>query len=83
MDVLGVGEVRWTGVGTVELPEGGCFNFSGGQEHKHGVGVLLNKHAEDCLAGFYVDSERVILIRLKGKPFDVCIIQVCPYMQIQ
>ena len=76
LDVLGVGEVRWTGVGSVELPEGGCFIYSGGQEHKHGVGVLLNKHAEGCLAGFYAVSERVILIRLKGKPFDVCIIQV-------
>ena len=41
-----------------------------------GVGIMLNSRTEDCLSGFYAVSERVLLVRLKGKPFDVCIIQV-------
>ena len=49
------------------------------------MSVILNKRAEYCLAGFYAVSERVILVRLKGKPFDVCIIQVyaptCDYSE--
>ena len=69
LDVLEVGEARWTGVGSVEKPDRGCFIYSGGQEHKHGVGVFLNKHAVDCLAEFCAVSERVILARLKGKSY--------------
>ena len=76
LDILGVAEVRWTGADSIKLPEGGCFIYSGGQEHKHGVGVMLNKRTEECLTGFYAISERVLLVRLKGKPFDVCVIQV-------
>ena len=45
LDALGVGEARWTGVGLVELPDGGCFIYSGGQEHKNGIVLFLNKHA--------------------------------------
>ena len=63
VDIMGVAEVRWTGVGSVELPEGGCFIYSGGQEHKHGVGVMLNKRAKECLSGFYAVSERVEIFK--------------------
>ena len=76
LGILGFAEVRWTGVDSIKLPEGGCFIYSGGQEHLLGVGVMLNKRVEDCLTGFYAVSERVLLVRLKGKPFDICIIQV-------
>ena len=41
-----------------------------------GVGIELGKEAERSLAGYYAISDRVLLIRLKGKPFDTCIIQV-------
>ena len=76
VDIMEVAEARWTGVGSVELPEGGCFIYSGGQSHVSGVGVALGQRAERSLAGYYAVSDRVLLVRLQGKPFDTCIIQV-------
>ena len=76
VDVMGVAEVRWTGAGSVELPEGGCFIYLGGVNHVSGVGVALGPKVERSLAGFYAVSDRVLLVRLKGKPFDTCVIQV-------
>ena len=76
IDIMGVSEVRWPGAGTTELEDGGCIIYSGGDRHVHGVGVMLSKTVASSLAGYYAVSERVILVRLKGKPFDICIIQV-------
>ena len=76
MDVMGVAEVRWTGAGSVELPEGGCFICSGGVDHVSGVEVALGPKVERSLAGFYAVSDRVLLVRLKGKLFDTCVIRV-------
>ena len=85
VDIMGVCEVRWTGAGTVDLDDGGCMIYSGGTAHAHGVGVMLTETAARSLAGYYAVSERVLLVRLKGKPFDTCIIQVyaptCDYAE--
>ena len=85
VDIMGVCEVRWTGAGTVDLDDGGCMIYSGGTAHTNGVGVMLTETAARSLAGFYPVSERVLLVRLKGKPFDTCIIQVyaptCDYAE--
>ena len=53
LDILGVAEVKSTGADSIKLPQGGCFIYSGGQEHKHEVGVIVNKRTEECLSGFY------------------------------
>ena len=85
VDIMGVCEVRWTGAGTVDLDDGGCMIYSGGTAHAHGVGVMLTETAARSLAGYYAVSERVLLVRLKGKPFDTCIIQfdapTCDYAE--
>ena len=76
IDILGVSEVRWPGAGSAELDDGGCIIYSGGDRHVHGVGVMLSRKVSCSLVGYYAVSERVILVRLKGKPFDICIIKV-------
>ena len=60
----------------MELPKGGCSIYLGEQKHKHSAGVLMNKYTSNDLVGFYAVSERVILLRFKGKPIDMCIMQV-------
>lgn len=68
-----------------DLPGGGCLIYSRGTEHIHGVGVMLNGEVQKSLVGYFAVSERVLLVRIKGKPFDVCIIQVyaptCDYSE--
>ena len=76
VDIMGISEVRWTGAGSVELEDGGRLIYSGGEAHRHGVGVMLSRSVASSLAGYYAVSERVLLVRLKGKPFDICLIQV-------
>ena len=76
VDIMGLCEVRWTGAGSITLADGGCLVYSGGDTHMHGVGVMMTKTVSRSLVGYYAVSERVVMVRLRGKPFDICIIQV-------
>ena len=43
---------------------------------REGVGIILDKERAKCLMGYLAISDRVILVRLKGQPFDISIIIV-------
>ena len=55
---------------------GGCLIYSDGDIHTQGVGVMLSQNVSRSLAGYYPVSDRVFLVRLKGKLFDICLLQV-------
>lgn len=75
INVLGLSEVRWTGAGMLRR-ENCTVIYSGGQKHEKGVAVILDKHTSKCTLGYWALSDRVILVKLKGNPFNVSIIQV-------
>ena len=74
IEILGISEVRWTGADKV-TDEDGCFIYSGGEKAEKGVGVMLATETAKSLKGYWGISERVILVKLEGKPINVNIIQ--------
>ena len=75
LEVVGVSEVRWTGVGHVSS-DGWTFYYSGGDRHEVGVGILLSKEMADAVVGCWQVSKRVMLIKITAKPVGLNIIQV-------
>ena len=75
IDILGLAEVRWTESGRKEL-EDHTFIFSGGQHHVNGVGMIFKKNVANAIQGYWPISDRVLLVKIAGKPFDIAIIQV-------
>jgi endonuclease/exonuclease/phosphatase family metal-dependent hydrolase len=75
IDILGIAEVRWTEAGKVEK-DNHTLIYSGGGQHQHGVGIIMTKKVSQSLFGFWPISDRVILMKLRGKPFDIAVIQV-------
>ena len=74
IDILGLSEIRWTGGGKI-TSENTTIIYSGGDSHLRGVGFILNKDVAAALIGYWALSDRVLLIKIKGRPFNVCIIQ--------
>ena len=68
-------DVRWTGAGLITSDEYTVI-YSGGHKHERGVGILLDEQRSKCLIGYWTISDRIMLVKLKGKPFDISIIQV-------
>ena len=50
--------------------------YSGGAQHKKGVGFLMTKTTRKSVIGYWTISDQVIIIKLKYKPVDINLIQV-------
>ena len=75
-NILGMSEVRWLKSGKVQI-DGHTVVYSGHEEqHVHGVAVMMDEHVTKSLLGFCAISERVILVKLRGFPTDMNVIQV-------
>lgn len=70
--------VKWSSMDSGIFRSGDVtMKYSGKSDvHEAGVGISLQKEVAKSLMGFHAVSERVIMIKLKGKPFNYAIIQV-------
>lgn len=73
-NILGLSETRWTGNNLLRSGNQTLI-YSGGITHERGVGILFDGTTAQSLKGWWGVSDRVIVARLEGKPFDIGIIQ--------
>ena len=74
ISIMGLCEVRWKRTGT-KTSDSYKIIYSGGDKHERGVGVILDSRTAKTLKGYWTISDRVMLVRMKGTPFDTSIIQ--------
>ena len=72
--VLCLCETRWTGNGKM-IHEDFVLIYSGGENHRNGIGILIKKSVNASLIGFWPISDRVMVAKIKGQHFDIHIIQ--------
>ena len=75
LDLLEISECKWTDNGTI-VKDDHIMIYSGRKEHKNGVGIVMRKEIARSLIGHWAISERVKMIKLQGKPFNINIIQI-------
>jgi len=75
IDILGLCETRWKEVGDFQNGETRII-YSGGKEHRNGVGLVLNKKTRNSVSRIVLKNERIMMIKLSADPVDVVIIQV-------
>ena len=74
VDIMGVGETKWSGCGKI-YDNKKTIVYAGGEQHKNGLGVVMSERASNSMLGFWPMSDRVILVKLQGKPMNINIIQ--------
>ena len=76
VDLLGISELRWTGMG--EFNSDDHYIYYCGQEslRKNGVALLVNKRVQNAVLGCNLKNERMISVCFQGKPFNITVIQV-------
>ena len=75
INILGISEMRWTGARKI-VSDKIAVMCSGDKRHQQGVGVLLDQERAKSIIGIWAISGRVVLVKLKGHPFNMSIIQV-------
>ena len=75
IDMLGLSEVRRTENGRITRDKYTMI-YSGRDEHKNGVGIILRKKIANSIIGYWPVSDRIIMVKIRGQSFNVNIIQV-------
>ena len=76
IDILGIGELKWTGMG--EFNSDDHYIYYCGQEslRRNGVAIIVNKRAQNAVLGCNLKNDRIISARFQGKPFTITVIQI-------
>ena len=76
IDIIGISELKWTGMG--EFNSDDRYIYYCGQEslRRNGVAIMVNKIVRNAVRGCNLKNDRMISVRLQGKPFNITVIQV-------
>ena len=76
IDILGISELKWTGMG--EFNSHDHYIYYCGQEslRRNGIAIIDNKRVQNAVPGCSLKSDRMISVPLQGKPFNISVIQV-------
>ena len=75
IDILGISELKWTGMG--EFNSDGHHIYYCGQEslRRNGVAIMVNKRVRNAVLGCSLENDRMISVRVQGKPFNITVIK--------
>ena len=76
IDILGISELKWTGMG--EFNSDDHYIYYCGQEslRRNGVAIMVNKRVRNAELGCNLKNDRMISVRFQVKPFNITVIQV-------
>ena len=76
IDILGISELKWTGMG--EFNSGDHYIYYYGQEslRRSGVAIIVDKKVRNAVRGCNLWNNRMISLRFQGKPLNITVIQV-------
>ena len=76
IDILGISELKWTGMG--EFNSVDHYIYYCGQEslRRNGVDIIVNKRVQNAVLGCNLKNDRMISFHFQGKPLSITVIQV-------
>ena len=76
IDILGISELKWTGMG--EFNSDDLYIYYSGQEsfRRNGAGLVVNKKVQNAALGCILINGRMISVRFQRKPFNITVILV-------
>ena len=76
VDILGIRELKWTGMG--EFNSDDHYIYYWGQEslRRNGVAFTVNKKFQNAVLGCHLKNDRMISVHFQDKPFNITVIQV-------
>ena len=76
VDILGISELKWTGMG--EFNSDDHYIYYCGQEslRRNGVVIMVNERVWNAVLGCNLKNDRMISVRFQGRLFNITVIQV-------
>ena len=73
INILGISELRWTGMGEFNSDE--HYIYYCGQEslRRNGVAIIVNRRVRNAVLGCNLKNNRKISVCFQGKPFNIMV----------
>ena len=76
IEILGIRELKWTGMGDFNLNDH-CIYYCGQESlRRKGAALIVNRRVQNAVLGCNLKNSRMISVHLKGKLFSITVIQV-------
>ena len=77
VQIAAIQEIRWTGKGIMDTSSHTIL-YSGkdSNSHEEGVGFIVDKKLKQTILDFKPHNERIAVLRIKTKFFNLCIINI-------
>ena len=76
IDILGISELKWTGMGEFNSDDHYIYYCRQESLRRNGVAIIVNKRIQNSVLGCNLKNYRMISVRFQGKPFTITVIQV-------
>ena len=76
VDILGISELKWTGMGECNSDDHYIYYFGQESLRRNGVAIMVNRRVQNAVLGCNLKNDRMISVHFQGKPFNITVIQV-------
>ena len=76
IDILGISELKWTGMGEFNSDDHYIYYCRQESLRRNGVVTMVNKRVQNAVLGCSLKNDRMISVPFQGKPFNIMVIQV-------
>ena len=74
--ILGISKLKRTGMGEFNSDDHYIYYYRQESLRRNGVAIKVNKRVQNAVLGCNLKNDRMISVRLQGKPFNITVIQV-------
>ena len=76
VDILGIRELKWTGMGEFNSDDHYIYYCGQGSLRRNGVAIMVNKRVQNAVLGCNLKNNRMISVHFQAEPFNITVIQV-------
>ena len=76
VDILGISELKWTGMGEFKSDDHYIYYCVQESLRRNGIAIMVNKRVQNAVVGCSLKNDRMISVHFQGKPFNITVIQV-------
>ena len=76
VDILGISKLKRTGMGESNSDDRYIYYCWQESLRRNGVAIMVNKRVQNAVLGCNLKNDRMISVRLQGKPFNITVIQI-------
>ena len=76
IDILGISELKWTGMGEFNSDDHCIYYCEQESLKRNGVALIVNQRVQNAVHGCNLKNDRMISVCFQGKAFNITVIQI-------